>query len=96
MTTHTECERESDWDTQDSMLFITEPTDQALALRRRAYDAAIARALLDESDEERAERIELVEAAQALILQAYIAHQASADDSPDAQEDEYATPVHSS
>jgi len=96
LTTHTECERESDWDTQDNTLFTLEPTEQTLALRRRAYDAAVARALLDESDDERAERIELVEAAQALVLQAYLAHTAAADESPDAQEDEYATSVHSS
>jgi hypothetical protein len=100
LTTHTECERESDWETQADALLNVEPTATALAMRRRAYDDAVARALLDESDDERAERIELVEAAQALVMQAFLAHQKSAqepdDSSSDAQEDEYATFVHSS
>ena len=38
---------------------------------RRAYDELVAEALLDESDEERAERLELVEAAQAILLRAF-------------------------
>ncbi len=111
MTTHTECERESDWETQDDALFAPEPTMASLAMRRRAYDAAVAQALLEERDEERAERLELVEAAQALIMQAYLAHQSAPDESSelsessessessepsDAQKDEYATSVHSS
>lgn len=96
MTTHTECERESDWETQDDALLFAAPTDESLGRRRRAYDDAVARALLDESDEERDERLELVEAAQALIMQAYLAHQESSDDPSDAQEDQYATSVHSS
>ena len=96
MTTHTECERESDWETQDDVLLFAAPTDESLGRRRRAYDDAVARALLDESDEERDERLDLVEAAQALIMQAFLTHQGSSDESSDAREDEYATSVHSS
>lgn len=96
LTTHTECERESDWETQEDALLFAAPTDDSLARRRRAYDDAVARALLDESEEERAERLDLVEAAQALIMQAYLAHQGSADEPSNAQEDQYATSVHSS
>ena len=96
LTTHTECERESEWETQEDALLFAAPTDDSLAQRRRAYDAAVARALLDESAEERAERLELVEAAQALVMQAYLAHQGSCDEASDAQEEQYATSVHSS
>ena len=96
MTTRTECERESEWETQDDALRFAAPTDDSLARRRRAYDDAVARALWDESEEERADRLDLVEVAQALIMRAYLAHQETSDESSDAQEYQYATSVYSS
>ncbi|MEO7002805.1 MAG: hypothetical protein ABI068_13395 [Ktedonobacterales bacterium] len=58
----------------------------AVAAYRLAYDELIADALRDESDEERAERLELVEAAQAILLHAFDsgdADDAIADDTYD-------------
>jgi hypothetical protein len=43
----------------------------SIAERRAAYEAAVAEALADESTEERAERIALVQAAQRLVLLAF-------------------------
>jgi hypothetical protein len=43
----------------------------SLAERRNAYEAEIADALLDESAEEREERLELVRAAQEMVLLAF-------------------------
>ena len=42
--------------------------DLSIAERRAAYEAAVAQALCDESAEERAERVALVQAAQWLVL----------------------------
>jgi hypothetical protein len=42
----------------------------AIAERRATYEADVAYALLDESDAERDERVELVRIAQAMILRA--------------------------
>jgi len=50
---------------------------------RRAYDDLVAEALRDESDEERAERLELVEAAQAILLHAFASGEASDDSGSD-------------
>ena len=46
--------------------------DTSLAARRAAYEAEVARALLDESDEERAERVALARAAQRALLYAFL------------------------
>jgi hypothetical protein len=43
----------------------------AIAERRQAYEAEVVNALLDESQEEREERLELVRLAQALVLRAF-------------------------
>jgi hypothetical protein len=43
----------------------------AIAERRAAYEADVVDALLEESDDEREERLELVRAAQAMILRAF-------------------------
>lgn len=45
--------------------------DTDLLQRRSAYEAEVADALLDESDDEREERLELVRIAQAMILRAF-------------------------
>ena len=42
-----------------------------IAERRAAYEADVASALLEESDAEREERLELVRLAQAMILRAF-------------------------
>jgi hypothetical protein len=44
--------------------------EAAIRERRTAYEKMVIEALLDESDEEREERLELVRLAQAMILQA--------------------------
>jgi hypothetical protein len=46
-------------------------SELSIAERRAAYEAAVAEALCDESAEERAERIALVQAAQRLVLLAF-------------------------
>lgn len=43
----------------------------AIQERRSAYEAEVINALLDESSEERNERLELVRLAEAMILQAF-------------------------
>lgn len=43
----------------------------AIAERRAAYEAEVVDALLDETREEREERLELVRIAQAMILEAF-------------------------
>lgn len=43
----------------------------AIAERRQAYEAEVVNALLDESQEEREERLELVRLAQALVLRTF-------------------------
>jgi hypothetical protein len=43
----------------------------SLAERHSLYEAEVAEALLDETDEERAERLELVRAAEAMVLAAF-------------------------
>ena len=45
--------------------------------RHTLYEAAVVEALLDETEEERAERLALVRAAEAMILRAF--HQSCAD-----------------
>lgn len=93
MSTHTQCERDSDWETHWAMQAgpLAELTYESLATRRCAYEDAVASALLDESAEERDERLDLVVAAQDLVLRAYFCHQIACDP----QDDVYATPVHS-
>ena len=56
---------------------------------RRAYDELVAEALRDESDEERAERLELVEAAQAILLRAFASGEASDAESDDTYDPEH-------
>ncbi len=46
--------------------------EMSIAERRAAYEAAVAKALCEESAEERAERIALVQAAQRLIMLALL------------------------
>lgn len=46
-------------------------SELSIAERRAAYEAAVAEALCDESAEERAERIALVQAAQQLVMLAF-------------------------
>ena len=43
----------------------------AIAERRQAYEAEVVNALLDESQDEREERLELVRLAQALVLRTF-------------------------
>lgn len=43
----------------------------AITERRQAYEAEVVNALLDESQEEREERLELVRLAQALVLRTW-------------------------
>jgi hypothetical protein len=50
---------------------IQSDCDTDLLERRTAYEAEVVDALLDESAEERAERLALVEIAQAMILRAF-------------------------
>jgi len=93
LATHTQCERDSDWETQSATqaASLAAPSYDSLAARRCAYEDAVASALLDESDEERDERLALVVAAQELVMRAYSTHQIACDP----QDDVYATPVHS-
>ena len=57
--------------------------DTNLLERRSAYEAEVTDALLDESEEERAERLELVRIAQAMILRAFHAGDAANEKSDD-------------
>lgn len=51
----------------------------AIAERRQAYEAEVVNALLDESQEEREERLELVRLAQALVLRTFALQEGSLD-----------------
>lgn len=51
----------------------------AIAERRQAYEAEVVNALLDESQEEREERLELVRVAQALVLRTFALQEGSLD-----------------
>lgn len=57
-----------------------------LAERHSLYETEVAEALLDESEEERAERLELVRVAEAMVLAAF--HHACADQEHDQQHDQ--------
>lgn len=50
---------------------VTCDRQAAIQERRNAYEAEVIDALLDESSEERNERLELVRLAEAMILQAF-------------------------
>ncbi|HLY30199.1 MAG TPA: hypothetical protein VKQ36_04175 [Ktedonobacterales bacterium] len=66
MTTHLECERES----QSCVIGATRET---LLLRHQAYETLVAEALREEDEDERAERHELTQLAQGLVRQALLA-----------------------
>jgi hypothetical protein len=57
-----------------------------LAERHSLYETEVAEALLDESEEERAERLELVRAAEAMVLAAF--HHACAERDPGQENDQ--------